>query len=325
MNKPRDLCVHSFIDGHTDVYLIPGDPVEQVRAPQVFNLIFKTLGINAVLVPAHVNAGDITTFVQSAFMAQNIKGMFLAIPHKSLVMSLLTSCNSYGRVAGAVNAIRRNAQGQLEGGLFDGKGFVLALDYFGLAYTGKKVLLLGAGGGGAAIAAALAMAGKKAPAQIALYDPTALKAQTVARQIALAVTNAQNECVVASSNDPAGYDLVINASPLGLKTGDAAPCDVARLDSHAAVVDILMKNQPTPFLKAVRSRGLRAEPGFEMLIQQAPDYLEFFGYADAARAVRQDASFIRESLYPPGMASDIRRDQNRDDTACDEKISVLLV
>lgn len=299
--------MHSTIDGETDVYLIPGDPVEQVRAPQVFNLIFKTLGINAVLVPARVKAGDIHAFVQSAFLAQNVKGLFLAIPHKSLVMSLLTSCNSYGRVAGAVNGIRRNAQGQLEGGLFDGKGFMLSLDYFGLACAGKKVLILGAGGGASAIAAALAMAGAAAPRQIALYDPTPNKAQTVSRQIADAVNHPKPQLTAAPTNDPTGYDLVINASPLGLATGDAMPCDVAKLGSHAAVVDILMKNQPTPFLQAVRGRSLQAEPGFEMLIQQAPDYLEFFGYPEAARTVRQDASFIRQYLYPPEMANEINR------------------
>jgi len=295
------------INGQTDVYLILGEPVEQVRAPQVFNLIFKQLGINAVLVPARVKASDLQTFVQSAFLAQNVKGLFLAIPHKSLVMHLLTSCNSYGHVAGAVNGIRRNSQGQLEGGLFDGKGFILSLDYFGMAYAGKKILILGAGGGASAIAAALAMKGSDAPSVIAMYDPAPEKAQKLTRQIASAVNNSQLLLIVANTNDPSGYDLVVNASPLGLIQGDNMPCEVSKLDSHAAVVDILMKNQPTPFLQAVRAKGLQAEPGFEMLIQQAPDYLAFFGYPDAARTVRQDASFIRDYLYPQEMASEIRR------------------
>ena len=299
--------MHSTINGETDVFLIPGDPVEQVRAPQVFNLIFKTLGINAVLVPARVKAADIHAFVTSAFLAQNVKGLFLAIPHKSLVMDLLASCNSYGKVAGAVNGIRRNAMGQLEGGLFDGIGFVRSLDYFDIAYAGKKVLILGAGGGASAIAAALAMAEPKAPSVIALYDPMPTKAQTVAAQIKASVSSPKVKCVAAASADPLGYDLVVNASPLGLATGDAMPCDVSRLATHAVVVDILMKNQPTPFLQAVRARGLQAEPGFEMLIQQAPDYLEFFGYADAARAVRQDASFIRQYLYPTDVLNEMKQ------------------
>jgi shikimate dehydrogenase len=295
------------IQGNTDVYLIPGDPVEQVRAPDVFNLIFKTMGINAVLVPVHVAAADIETFVRAAFLAKNIKGMFLAIPHKSLVMGLLSHCNDYGRVAGAVNGIRRNADGTLEGGLFDGKGLVSALDYFSIGYARKRVLILGAGGGASAIAASLAIAGGSAPAEIALYDPVPGKAEAVAAHIASAAQAVGTRVLPAASSDPSGYDLVVNASPLGLQAADPLPCDVQRLAPHAAVVDILMKNQPTPLVRAVRARGLVAQPGFEMLIQQAPDYLAFFGYTEAAEAVRRDATFIREHLYPAAMMDEIRR------------------
>jgi shikimate dehydrogenase len=299
--------MRSTIDGKTDVYLILGDPVEQVRAPEVFNLIFRRLGINAVLVPVHVAAGDIESFVRTAFLARNIKGMFLAIPHKSLVMGLLSHCNECGRVAGAVNGIRRNPDGALEGGLFDGKGLVSALDYFDITYAGKRVLILGAGGGASAIAASLAIAGHRTPAAIALYDPVPGKAQAVAVHIMAAAAGKTCLVVAADSSDPSSYDVVINASPLGLQSGDPLPCDVSRLDPQAAVVDILMKNQPTPLVRAVRARHLVAQPGFEMLIQQAPDYLEFYGYTEAANAVRQDASFLREHLYPAGMAGEIRR------------------
>ena len=297
----------STIAGTTDVYLIPGDPVEQVRAPEVFNRIFQTLGIDAVLVPVHVAGGDIEVFTRAAFLAKNVKGMFLAIPHKSLVMGLLSHCNDYGRVAGAVNGIRRNLDGTLEGGLFDGKGLVSALDYFGISYAGKRVLILGAGGGASAIAASLAIAGNQAPAEISLYDPIPGKAHAVASHISAAAGAANTKVSAASSSDPYAYDVVINASPLGLQKGDPLPCDVSRLAGNAAVVDILMKNQPTPLIQAVRARGLVAQPGFEMLIQQAPDYLEFFGYAEAAQAVRRDATFIREHLYPAAMAQEIRR------------------
>ncbi|UUZ73549.1 shikimate dehydrogenase [Polaromonas sp. P1(28)-8] len=221
--------MHSTIQGSTDVYLISGDPVEQVRAPEVFNLIFRTLGINAVLVPVHVPLQDIEAFVRTAFLAKNIKGMLLTIPHKSWVMGLLARCNDAGRVAGAVNGIRRNAAGELEGALFDGKGFVLSLDYFGVAYAGKRVLILGAGGAAAAIAVSLAMAGSRAPAGIALYDPAPGKVQALASQLAAAAQTPLTKVVAATSSDPSAYDLVVNASPLGLKAGDPLPCDVSRL------------------------------------------------------------------------------------------------
>lgn len=297
----------SIINGSTDVYLICGDPVEQVKAPEVFNLVFKRLGINAVLVPANVAAADIEAFARTAFLARNIKGLFLAIPHKALVMGMLSGCNDCGRVAGAVNGIRRNPDGTLEGGLFDGKGFVGALDYFSIAYAGRRVLVLGAGGGAAAIAASLAIAGEGAPAEISLYDPVAGKAGAVASHLRTAAMAKGVSINAAISSDPSGYDIVVNASPLGLRSSDPLPCDVSRVAPHAAVVDILMKNQPTPLLRAARARKLVAQPGFEMLIHQVPDYLAFFGYPGAAETVRHDATFVREYLYPAAMAGEIRR------------------
>ncbi len=291
------------IDGHTHVYLIVGDPVEQVQAPASFNRIFAAMGINAVLVPVRVAPADLQAFVQSAFLAQNIHGLWVTIPHKAAMLPWLDSCSDLARVAGAVNAVRRSATGQLEGSLFDGQGFVASLDYFQIPFTGKKVLLLGAGGAAAAIGTSLALAGARAPASISLYDPEPGRAAAVAQRMAADSSVALG---AAASNDPAGYDLVINATPLGLKASDPLPCDVARMAPQAALVDILMKNQPTPVVRAARARGLVAEPGFEMMIQQAPAYLEFFGFQAAADQVRQNADFLRELIYPAELHSEIR-------------------
>jgi shikimate dehydrogenase len=100
------------------------------------------------------------------------------------------------------------------------------------------------------------------------------------------------------SADPAGFDLVINATPLGLRDDDPLPFDVARLDPGAAVIDILMKPQPTPLLRACAERGISAHPGFEMLVQQVPDYLAFFGMPRIAEQLRADLSEVRRSLLP---------------------------
>jgi len=293
-----------FVTGTTDVYLILGDPVAQVRAPESFNLIFARLGIDAVLVPAHVASQDLETFVRGAFMAKNIKGMWVAIPHKAPITAMLDHCSDLGRIAGAVNGIRRNGDGSLEGGLFDGEGFVASLDWFGIGYTGRRALIVGAGGGASAIGASLACAGAKSCADVAFFDPVPGKAREVAARIA-ATSTATVRAV--DSNDPAGFDLVINASPLGLKADDPMPCDVSRLEPHAALVDILMKNQPTPVVRAARARGIVAQPGFEMMLQQTHLYLEFFGFHDAAQRVRQDATFLRELIYPAELAGEIRR------------------
>jgi shikimate dehydrogenase len=279
------------ITGNTAVYLIVGDPVAQVRAPEVFNLVFRHCGIDAVLVPARVAPEQLGNFIRTVFQAGNVQGMFLAIPHKAPAMQVLDESSVLARAAGAVNAIGRDAQGRLVGGLFDGQGFVSALRYFGVQPKGRRALVLGAGGGASAIAASLAA---ENATSVSLFDPVPGKAAEVAARITAHLPGCDTKAV--DSNDPAGYDLVVNASPLGLRADDAMPCDVARIEPGTTVIDILMKNQPTPFVRAARKRELAAHPGFEMLIQQTPHYLDFFGHAQAAQAVRDDARFIRELI-----------------------------
>ncbi|MCY1558826.1 Shikimate dehydrogenase (NADP(+)) [compost metagenome] len=111
--------------------------------------------------------------------------------------------------------------------------------------------------------------------------------------------------VAVDSNAPEGYDLVINATPLGLAEDDALPLDVARMEPHAALFDILLRNQPTPLVRAARARGLNAQAGFEMLVQQMPHYFRYFGHIDAADAMQADADFLRELIYPPAMHAEI--------------------
>ena len=192
------------------------------------------------------------------------------------------------------------------GDLFDGEGLVDSLNGFGIAYTDRRVLILGAGGGAAAIAASLVSLASKvstgAAAEVALYDPTPGKAQPLAERLA---SQTPTPVVSVNSNDPAGFDVVVNASPLGLNATDPLPCDVSRMAPHVALVDILMKNQPSPVVRAARSRGLVAQPGFEMMIRQAALYLDFFGLHAAARTVERDTDFIRKQIYPAALQGEI--------------------
>lgn len=305
LNHPTLPLTMPGVSGSTDVYLILGDPVEQVLAPETFNPLFARFGHDAVLVPVQVAPENLHAFVKTAFLAKNIKGMWVTIPHKVPVMDVLDSCSDLARLAGAVNAIRRNTDGTLEGGLFDGEGFVNSLNYFNITFAGKKVLILGAGGAAAAIGASL-VCGQQAASELVFYDPTPHKARDILARLNVAqgITTALRE---ALTNDPAGFDLIVNASPLGLHPTDPLPCDVSRLAPHATLVDIVMKNQPTPVVRAARARGLNAQPGFEMLIQQAHLYLDFFGFTEAADSVRRDASFLREQIYPDVLANEIHR------------------
>jgi shikimate dehydrogenase len=87
--------------------------------------------------------------------------------------------------------------------------------------------------------------------------------------------------VSVGSNDPSDRDIVVNATPLGMKEGDPLPLDVSRIDPATFVGEVVMRDEITPFLAAVRSRGCSYQVGTDMLFEQIPAYLEFFGFPTA--------------------------------------------
>jgi len=167
--------------------------------------------------------------------------------------------------------VRRSADGRLQGDMFDGEGFVRGLLRKGCRLEGARALVVGTGGVGSAIAASLAGAGV---AGLALYDARAESAAGLGQRLkraypALAVTTGHN--------DPAGFDLVVNATPMGMNDGDPMPMDVARIAPEAFVGEVVMKSEMTAFLRAAQARGCRFQVGSDMLFEQIPAYLEFFG------------------------------------------------
>jgi shikimate dehydrogenase len=283
------------ITGRTKVFYCVADPIDQVRAPEVFNEVFARHEVDAVMVPLRVPAASLAATLRALFDSPTVGGVSLSIPHKAAAASIVDRCSATATVANAVNAVRKCATGELEGELFDGEGFRLALDRVDIAYVNRRVLVVGAGGAASALATALASAGA---AEIAVYDLDPAKAEQLANVLRSAFSI---RAVTRADNDPRGFDLVINATPLGLKRNDPLPFDVNALEQHAAVCDILMKNQPTPLLRAASARGLTVEPGFDMLIQQTPLYLEFFGYPELAASVRRNDAYLRDLLFPAEM------------------------
>ena len=287
----------------TAIYLILCDTAEQTLAPELFNPVFADAGLDAVLLPVPVAPQHLDACIRTAWVEENIKGLWVSPAHQAAALAVLDHCSSLARMAGTVNAIRRNADGRLEGALFDGVGFVASLIYFGISYADQRVLILGAGGAAAAIAASLARpADAVCAAEIALYDPDAAGAAALAGRIRVATGTPVH---AVSSHDPAGFDLVVHAVPLGRQPAAALPCDVARMQAHTCVIDTAVQNQPSALLRAARARGLQAQPGFEMLVQQAHLYLDFLGYPQAAGMVRRDASPLRQKLYPQALQHEI--------------------
>ncbi|MEM5313817.1 shikimate dehydrogenase [Paraburkholderia sp. JHI869] len=281
-----------MITGKTGVFFMVADPIDQVRTPEIFNQVFAQCGIDAVMVPLHVKQDHLVGTVRSVFESPTTRGMVLSIPHKTAAAQLVDVLSAGAQIANSVNAIRRNPDGKLEGAQFDGIGFVESMDRYSMNYRGKSVLMIGAGGAASAIATALAEGGA---ASLAIFDVDSTKSAALAQAVD---RRYPMRTVVQENNDPAGFDVVINASPVGLKDSDPLPVPANRINSNAHVCDILMKNQPTPLLRAAMSKGNAVLPGFDMLILQSPLFLEFFGVKEAAEQLRRDDSPARDLLFP---------------------------
>ncbi len=260
-----------MIRGTTTLIAHLGFPTEAFKAPLIYNPYFEQAGIDAVVVPMGVTADAYPQFLKLLFRLSNIGGALVTMPHKVTTVALLDEATPAVRVAGSCNAVRRAPDGRLQGDIFDGEGFVRAVVRKGRRLAGARVLVVGSGGAGAAIAASCAAAGAGA---LSLFDLDAGAAEALGRRLrvrhpALAVTT--------GARDPAGCDIVVNATPLGMRDGDPLPIDAARLDRAALVGDVVMKQELTPLLRAARDRGCAIQVGTDMLFEQIPAYLEFFG------------------------------------------------
>jgi shikimate dehydrogenase len=159
----------------------------------------------------------------------------------------------------------------LIGDLFDGVGFVAGLEGNGRRPEGASALIIGCGGVGSAIAASLAKAGV---AKLGLYNRTPSKAEALARRVVAEYPGLE---IALGTRDPRGWDIAVNATPLGMKPGDPMPLDVRRLGARTIVGEVVLSRPETDFLAAARASGCRTQIGLDMLLAQIPSYLEFFG------------------------------------------------
>ena len=264
-----------MITGRTDIIAHLGYPTASFTAPMIYNPWFARRGIDAVVVPMGVRAEDYAGFLRPLFRLSNIRGALVTMPHKVTTASLLDEVSTAVRIAGACNAILRRHDGSLYGDMFDGVGFVRAAKRAGFDFAGAECLIVGAGGVGSAIAAAIAPEG---PGMIALFDVRGEAAEALAGRLRRHYPGLR---VRLGGNDPAGCRLVVNATPLGMMAGDPLPFAPERIDPGALVGDVVLGAGTTPLLQAASRRGCRTLVGTDMLFEQIPAYLEFFGYGSA--------------------------------------------
>jgi shikimate dehydrogenase len=275
-----------MIDGNTRLIAHLGYPTETFKAPMIYNPYFEKHGINALVVPMGCAADDYTAFFRLLFRLSNVLGALVTMPHKISTLALLDEVSVSAKIAGACNVVRVDPDGRLIGDMFDGEGFVRSVKRGGRALASARILVAGNGGVGSAISAALAEAGA---AEIALFDSNAAVMNGLAERLG---TYYPKQKVTLGSNDPAGFDIVVNATPLGMKAGDPLPIDVTHLAPSTLVGEVVMKEEITPLLAAARQRGCEYRLGTDMLFEQIPACLEFFGFPAATADELREISRI---------------------------------
>lgn len=274
-----------MISGKTTLIAHLGYPTETFKAPMIYNPWFDQQGIDAVVMPMGVKAEDYAVSLPQIMRFSNIRGALVTMPHKISTLSLVDEATPTARIAGACNAILKREDGTLLGDMFDGAGFVRGVERKGRSFQGARVLVSGSGGVGSAIAASIAAAGA---AELMLFDANPASADALAGRLREHYPQLK---VATGSKDPAGWDVIVNATPLGMKEGDSLPFDIERIAPTTFVGEVVMKAEYTPLLQAAVARGCAVQVGTDMLFEQIPAYLEFFGFgtttAEALRAVAQ--------------------------------------
>ena len=243
--------------GASQLYPIIGDPVRYTESPRRLSETFAHRGHDGVCVPLQVPATALKQVMDGLSAALNVAGILVTMPHKAAVADYCATRSERADRLGVVSVLRRNHDGSWHGDMLDGLAFVKAQVDHGAQPAGARVLLIGAGGAGSAIAAAMLEADA---AEVAVYDTDSSRAAAVVDQL----NGLGNAAAVASAN-PTGFDLICNATPLGMNDDDPLPLDTSTLKRSMFVGDVIAGHGTTPLIEAARSIGCRTASGGDMV------------------------------------------------------------
>ncbi len=249
-----------------------GDPIAHSKSPDIHNFWLQKLGIEAEYRKTHVKPEELAAYFLKRRADPDWLGCNVTIPHKVAVMEYVTDPGNVGDIIGAMNTIACETGGPLIGTNTDAGGFLAPLRRSG--WKGKSACIIGAGGAARAILYALS--------QIRVSDITIMVRDTAKGQALL--DRAGLKGTVIGMDDPLPpVDLLVNSSPLGMTGKPPLEIDLAPLQEHSVVYDIVYAPLDTPLLVQARERGLATIDGLEMLIGQAALAFDIFFDADAPR------------------------------------------
>jgi shikimate dehydrogenase len=254
--------------GATRVIFIVGDPIAQVKSPAGVTEMLRARGADAIVVPAHVRPPELAAWVTAIGTMHNCDAILVTVPHKFAVLPLCQDVTAQARSIGAVNVMRRAPDGSWFGDMVDGTGYVTGLRRAGCDPAGKTALLVGAGGAGSAIAHALVDGGV---ASLAVHEADDERRRALLQKLA----RYGPVPAAPGSADPTGYDLVINATPMGMRASDPLPIEVDKLVPATFVGDVVTVPEVPPLIAEARARGCETMTGIGMFEAVRDRIVEF--------------------------------------------------
>ena len=261
------------ITGRTRLLAIIADPVAGTLSPLMVNTILQQRGLFGAfaLMPMQVAADGLEPTVTALRHIKSFAGAIFSMPHKSAIVPLLDELTPEAGLVGAVNVVRRNADGRLLGTILDGEGFVAGLRSAGHEVTSASCLLVGAGGAAAAIAFALARHGC---GSLTVKNRTASKAARLAARVQQAFPAAR---VLTADATLGSYDLLINASSLGMRPDDDLPVHEDVIERSGLIAECVVAPERTRLLQLADEKGRPTHAGMPMLAAQIDLMLQFMG------------------------------------------------
>lgn len=240
-------------------YIMIGAPVTKVRTPPLLKAFLFGLGTDADIEARPVDTNDLDAFMKAVQDDASIDGLLVTMPHKRAVIPYLEAISTVARQAGSVNSVKRLASGALVGGQFDGAALVNALRAKGARVDEARILLAGVGGAGLAIAQAIATHGCQG---LMIADLNSER-----RDATVAALNGQSRCTV-SARRGAGqdtFDLLINATPLGMRDGDPSPFEPELVSQASWIADIVADPPATHLAALARAARITLITGRDMV------------------------------------------------------------
>jgi shikimate dehydrogenase len=265
------------ITGKTRIMFIVADAVDHIVGSDVLNRAFDDMKLDVAVSPLSIGSDDLAATLDLIRRIGNVAGFGVTIPHKIAAVGLVDELTDAARDIGAVNFVRRNGDGSLTGHNIDGEGFIAGLAAHGVETRGARILQIGAGGVGRAIAFALAGGGAGA---IHLVNRNAAKGEELVAAIQARLPRARISSYASERDLPDGaFDLVVNATSLGMHEGDPLPVSLARAAPSSVVAEVIMKPASTPLLVEAERLGCRTVPGIAMMQPQPLLVARFLGLA----------------------------------------------